>query len=1711
MASTIVVLVLAFAGMAFTWLKVLERFQSALSAAAWMLRAITNAAHKRGNAWFAFIAAFLISLAFFHSAHAQSAGCSAINATWGSGVSFSNGDSLWQEGLSVLAGEKVTYTVTSSGTATPGEAGFAMYKNDGLGFPDGTSFQEHASPGAELNLTGTLTIPADDSRFVVYAWSDRAGGTVQATVTCAGKSDQTITFNNPGPQNFGTTPTLTASASSGLSPVFTSATTGVCTIDGAGMLTFVTTGTCTINANQAGDTSYNAAPQVQQSFAVNPAVPIAGALSATVSANSSANPITLNLSGGTATSVAVGAPAAHGTATASGTTITYTPTPGYAGPDSFTYTATNAGGTSSPATVTITVSAPTIVLLNVSLATGTVGTAYSQTLTASGGTSPYTFSVSGTLPAGLTLSSGGVLSGTPTVAGSYSFQIVATDSSTGPSAPFSGSRGYTLNVNEIPPVAGAVSATVNANSSANPITLNLFAGTATSVAIGTAASHGTASASGTTVTYTPITGYSGSDSFTYTATNSAGTSSPATVTITVNRPTLALSPAAGALPGGTTDVAYSQSMTASLGTAPYTYGLTITSGTLPTGLSFNTATGTLSGTPTTTGTVNFTVSAVDTYGASGSAAYSLTTILGLQAPVAGNASATVDANSANNAITLALTGGAADSVAVASAPTHGTASASGTTITYTPTLGYSGADSFTYTATNIAGTSAAATVTITVSALPQLSVNDVSQSEGNSGTTSFTFTISLDKPAGVGGVTFDIATANGTANATGDYTTNSASGHVSQGATDATFTVLALGDTDFEPDETFFVNVTNVAGATVVDSQGMGTILNDDAAPAPSIANITPNAGGTAGGTVVTITGTGFTDTTAVTFGGVAGSNLTVVDDGKVAVTTPALAAGAVVVALTTPNGTDTFNGGFTYQTSVPTITASASDSNPVLGTSVTFTATLAGGASPTGTVTFKNGSTTLGTGTVSGTTAAFSTTALSVGVHSITAEYSGDGNNAAATSAAITVTVGQVAPTVTASASDSNPVLGTSVTFTATLAGGASPTGSVTFKNGSTTLGTGSVSGTTATFSTAALAVGVHSITAEYSGDGNNAAATSAAVTVTVGQVAPTVTVSASNNNPVLGASVTFTASLVGGASPTGTVTFKNGSTTLGTGSVSGTTAAFSTAALSVGAHFITAEYSGDSNNAAATSGAVTVTVAASAITFSPAGGALPEAMVGEAYSQQIFATGGAGALSYSLKSGTLPAGMILNISTGELTGPLDTAAEAKDYSFTIEARDGHGTTGTASYTLTVKTRAVTVTDKTVDVPSGSMPVNVNLEAGATGGPFTDASPTFVEPANAGTASIVRGEFAAAGPTPLGWYLKFIPNSAYSGTVRVGFRLMNAQGASNTGTVTYKIGYNPAEVADNIDDLVHGFVQTRQGLIASSIRVPGLLERRQLGNATDPVTARMTPSEDGITASFATSLAQMESAGGYAPPFNVWIDGTLMAHKRDENDDKWGSFAMLNLGADYLISEKALVGLSLHFDRMTDSTKEDAELTGNGWLAGPYASLEIGKGVFWDTSLLYGGSANDIDTAFWDGSFDTKRWLIDTAIMGEWQIDEATVLTPELRAVYFNETVKDYSVRNGAGDEITIEGFDAEQFRVSLGAEIARSFTLENGSTVTPKLGATAGYAGLDGSGAYGTLTAGLTLETVDFWMLDASLLLDIEGDGQKSLGGRVRAAKQF
>ena len=203
------------------------------------------------------------------------------------------------------------------------------------------------------------------------------------------------------------------------------------------------------------------------------------------------------------------------------------------------------------------------------------------------------------------------------------------------------------------------------------------------------------------------------------------------------------------------------------------------------------------------------------------------------------------------------------------------------------------------------------------------------------------------------------------------------------------------------------------------------------------------------------------------------------------------------------------------------------------------------------------------------------------------------------------------LAPTTTTlTLSPGAPTAGQSVTFTATVApssGSGTPTGTVTFLDGTTTLGTGTLSSGTASF-TGSLAAGTHSITASYAGDTTYAASVSAADKLTVSG-APTLGVTttqltASSTNAISGTSISFKASVSetsGAAIPTGTVTFSDGTTVIGTTNLASGIATFSTAALTIGTHNISADYGGDTANATSSSSAVVVTItAASAADFS-------------------------------------------------------------------------------------------------------------------------------------------------------------------------------------------------------------------------------------------------------------------------------------------------------------------------------------------------------------------------------------------------------------------------------------------------------------------------------------------------------------------------------
>ncbi len=176
---------------------------------------------------------------------------------------------------------------------------------------------------------------------------------------------------------------------------------------------------------------------------------------------------------------------------------------------------------------------------------------------------------------------------------------------------------------------------------------------------------------------------------------------------------------------------------------------------------------------------------------------------------------------------------------------------------------------------NVTSPSAATGTIQNDDAAPTLAINDVSHLEGNSGTTSYVFTVTK---TGLTEVTasVDFATADGSAVQPGDYTSNGGSLTFLPADVTKQITVVVKGDTVFETNENFAVNLSNPVAATFTDSSGSGTIQNDDAPPTLSINDVS-QAEGDSGTTsfVFTVTKTGATEVNAsVNFGTADGSAL---------------------------------------------------------------------------------------------------------------------------------------------------------------------------------------------------------------------------------------------------------------------------------------------------------------------------------------------------------------------------------------------------------------------------------------------------------------------------------------------------------------------------------------------------------------------------------------------------------------------------------------------------------------------------------------------------------------------------------------------------------------------------------------------------------------------------------------------------------------------
>jgi len=356
---------------------------------------------------------------------------------------------------------------------------------------------------------------------------------------------------------------------------------------------------------------------------------------------------------------------------------------------------------------------PSLAVTTTSPSSGSVGTSYNHPLAATGGQTPYTWSISsGYLPLGLTLnSSTGVISGTPVTTGTRTFTVKVMD----PGQVAASKKTLAISIYAKPVVTvtslpsgninTAYSGTLAASGGQVPYTWSISAGALPS---GLMINPSTGLISG-------IPTIAGTSYFTVQVKDANQTAATKSLAMTLYAP-LVVSTAS--LANGFTASAYSQSLTASGGLTPYSWS--IISGTLPDGLALNATTGVISGVPLTKGISSFTVQVKDAQ----LTAVSKLLSIAINAPVAVNDSYSTNVNTALNQSAPGVlsndtaSGGATLTVQLVKAPSHGTVllNADGSFL-YTPTANCAGDDSFAYLASDGDLASNAATVSISVTSL----------------------------------------------------------------------------------------------------------------------------------------------------------------------------------------------------------------------------------------------------------------------------------------------------------------------------------------------------------------------------------------------------------------------------------------------------------------------------------------------------------------------------------------------------------------------------------------------------------------------------------------------------------------------------------------------------------------------------------------------------------------------------------------------------------------------------------------------------------------------------------------------------------------------------------------------------------------------------------------------------------------------------------
>jgi len=982
-------------------------------------------------------------------------------------------------------------------------------------------------------------------------------------------------------------------------------------------------------------------------------------------------------------------------------------------------------------TYTLTVSCQTIIVTNPATTTGTANAAFSQTFTQSGALAGATFTTASTLPNGLTLSTGGVLSGTPTQIGTFPIVVTVTD---GHNCSGTGST-YSLviscqTITVTNPVTNtgvansAFSQTFTAGNTIGAVTFTLNSGSLPSGL--TLATNGTLSGTPLVVGSFPIT---------VRATDANGCFGVGS-TYTINISCQTISVTNPSTTSGTAAAAFSQTFTASntIGAVSFT-----TASTLPTGLSLSTA-GVLSGTPTQTGSFPIVVTATDANLCQGSGA-TYTLVINCQTITVTDPSVSTATAGSPFSQSFSQSGaiGTATFSTASTLPVGVTLSSAGL-LAGTPTQTGTFPIDVTVTDSNLC-TGNGATYTLIVGC-PTITVTNPSTNTATVGTA---FSQNFTQSGAVGGATF--TSASTLPNGLSLSTAGVLSGTPTQSGVFPIDVTVTDGNNCTGSNTTYTltvncqtITVTNPATTTGTANAAFSQTFTQSGALAGatfSTASTLPNglslsSGGVLSGTptqvgsfdiVVTVTdghnctGTGSTYTLVIscqtitvtnpasgaavansafsqtfTAGNTIGavifsletgplpSGLTLASNGTLSGTPLVVGSFPITVRATDANGC--FGIGSTYTINISCQTISVTNPAVTTGTaasafSQTFTAgNTIGTVAFTTASTLPNGLTLASNGTLSGTP-------TQTGSFDIVVTAT-DANGCQGTGSTYTLVISCQVITVTAPANTNGTVSAPfSEQFSQTGAiGTATFTTASTLPTGLTLSSSGLLSGTP-------LQAGPYSIVVVVT-DSNSC---TGQVTYNLNIACQVITVSNPSSNsdpagtPLVAANFTFTQSgAVGGATFTTSSGLPNGVTLTSAGVLTGTPSQGGTFPISV---VVT-----DGNGCTGTNPSYTLTITCPVITVTNPG--VSSGTAGVAFSQTFTQSGGLGTITWSKSGDALPSGITLNSATGVLSG---TTHAVGTFNITVTATDQNGCQGSgALYTLSIGCQTIGITNPVVN-----------------------------------------------------------------------------------------------------------------------------------------------------------------------------------------------------------------------------------------------------------------------------------------------------------------------------------------------------------------------------------------------------------------------------